>query len=55
MRLEGLVAATIQAAVSLHMVCRGGILLTPPRGELERPLREHVGRHAGGDGGENAQ
>lgn len=30
-------------------------MLTPPRGELERPLREHVGRHAGTDECEDAQ
>lgn len=46
--VEGLVAATAVHGVSLEILSsEESCALTPPRGHLHRPLREHVGRHVG--------
>ena len=42
-RVEGWVAATVGAVLALVLWLIEMMMLTPPRGDLKCPLREHVG------------
>lgn len=44
-KVEGLAAATVEGCCQSSFCVWVEVELTPPRCELQRPLREHVGRH----------
>ena len=45
MKVEGLAAATMMLVSVVFWGLWAGQMLTPPRCELQRSLREHIGRH----------